>query len=267
MLLAILLGPYAAFITLAVVLLIQALLFADGGLLAFGCNVFNLGFYTCFVAYPLFKHFVKNGYNKKKIVFFSIISAIIGLQLGAFSVVIETLLSGKTELPFSTFVLWMQPIHLAIGIVEGMVTASVVLFILRTRPEIIDSSIKEKSIGEISVKKVILFMGIITVLVGGLFSWFASSNPDGLEWSMFKTAGVDELVVKNTIFDIVLKIQEKISLLPDYSFKGQESQIGTSTSGIVGSLVTFALILITGITLRFVKKRISKNNSVKSNNV
>jgi len=47
--------------------------------------------------------------------------------MGSFSVVIETLLSGKTELPFGSFVLLMQPIHLAIGVVEGLVTAAVVI--------------------------------------------------------------------------------------------------------------------------------------------
>ena len=53
LLLAILLGPHAAFITLASVLTVQALFFADGGLLALGCNIFNLGFFPCFIAYPL----------------------------------------------------------------------------------------------------------------------------------------------------------------------------------------------------------------------
>ena len=53
LLLAIILGTYPAFLTLACVLAIQALFFADGGLLAYGCNLINMGFFTCFVAYPL----------------------------------------------------------------------------------------------------------------------------------------------------------------------------------------------------------------------
>ena len=52
MMLAILLGPQAAFLTIASVLTIQALFFADGGLLALGCNMFNLGVFPCFLAYP-----------------------------------------------------------------------------------------------------------------------------------------------------------------------------------------------------------------------
>jgi cobalt/nickel transport system permease protein len=53
LLLAILLGPQAAYLTIASVLVVQALFFADGGLLALGCNLFNLGFFPAFVAYPL----------------------------------------------------------------------------------------------------------------------------------------------------------------------------------------------------------------------
>src|SRR5512145_1953052 len=53
LLLSIVLGPYAAFLTIASVLIIQGLFFADGGLLALGCNIFNLGFFPAFIAYPL----------------------------------------------------------------------------------------------------------------------------------------------------------------------------------------------------------------------
>ena len=61
-------GPYAGFLTMASILLIQALFFGDGGLLAYGCNVFNLGFYTCFVAFPLiYKWFTRKGLTSRSI--------------------------------------------------------------------------------------------------------------------------------------------------------------------------------------------------------
>jgi len=74
-------------------------------------------------------------------------AAIIGLQLGAFAVVLETLFSGKTELPFSTFVLLMQPIHLAIGMVEGLVTAAVISFVWKARPEIMERASLNQALG------------------------------------------------------------------------------------------------------------------------
>ncbi|MDD4200115.1 MAG: energy-coupling factor ABC transporter permease, partial [Eubacteriales bacterium] len=156
MLLAIMLGPYAGYLTMTSILFIQALFFGDGGLLAFGCNAFNLGFYTCFIAYPLiYKWITRKGLTSGRIFGASMVSSIVGLQMGAFSVVLETLFSGKTELPFGTFVLLMQPIHLGIGLVEGLVTAAVVTFVWKARPEINENSLARRAIGSIPIKKVL----------------------------------------------------------------------------------------------------------------
>ena len=68
MMLTALLGPYAAFLTMIGVLLIQCLLFADGGLLALGCNIWNMAFYGCFLGYFLFwRPMMKKGMSRGKI--------------------------------------------------------------------------------------------------------------------------------------------------------------------------------------------------------
>lgn len=274
MLLAILLGPYAGFLTMASILLIQALFFGDGGLLAYGCNVFNLGFYTCFIAYPfIYKWFTRKGINTKRIFGASMTSALIGLQMGAFSVVLETLFSGKTELPFGTFVLLMQPIHLGIGVVEGLVTAAVITFVWRARPEILEKSVVGEALGNISMKKVLTGLVVAVIIVGGALSWFASANPDGLEWSMEKTAGTAELEAPDGIHKTLSEIQSKTAFLPDYGFKVNESEeagesagkeaeeawpavnTGTSVSGIVGGTLTLALAAFTGLIISMVKRR------------
>ena len=83
LLLAILLGPHAAFLTLASVLTVQALFFADGGLLALGCNIFNLGFIPCYICYPfIYKPIVAEKPEHKRVVYGSILAAVAGLQLG-----------------------------------------------------------------------------------------------------------------------------------------------------------------------------------------
>ena len=106
MILAVLLGPHAAFLVMASVLTVQALFFADGGLLALGCNIWNLGVYPCYLVYPLiYKPLVGDGKTAGRILVASVVSVALALQLGAFSVVLETLLSGKSELPFGTFLL------------------------------------------------------------------------------------------------------------------------------------------------------------------
>lgn len=270
LLLAVLLGPYAGFLTMSSILLIQALFFADGGLLALGCNMFNLGFYTCFLAYPLiYKRLTCKKVNTSRIFTASLLSSIVGLQLGAFSVVVETLLSGKTELPFGTFALLMQPIHLAIGVVEGIVTAAVIGFVWKARPEIMEKSGYGESIRSVSMKSILAVFLVTVVLVGGVLSWFASSNPDGLEWSMEKTAGTTELETDGRVYNVMSDLQSKVAFLPDYSFKGTEEDVqtseaaekwpavnsGTSVSGIVGGVMTLALAMSVGTVIGLVKRK------------
>ena len=106
MLLSALLGPQAGFLSMIVILAIQCLFFADGGLMALGANIWNMAFYGCFVGYYLIWRPIMNsswfGEGKKgqraRITAASIIGCIVTLQLGAFSVVLETSLSGITEL-------------------------------------------------------------------------------------------------------------------------------------------------------------------------
>lgn len=271
MLLAILLGPYAGFLAMASILLIQALFFGDGGLLAYGANVFNLGFFTCFIAYPfIYKWLTRKGLSSKSIFNASMVSAVIGLQMGAFSVVLQTLLSGKTELPFGTFVLLMQPIHLAIGVVEGLVTAAVVTFIWKARPEIIEKAAIGEALGKIQMKKVLTGLLAAAIVIGGAFSWFASANPDGLEWSMEKVAGTAELETEGSIYQFLSDFQQRTAFLPDYSFKINEDaaeavpeseaawpavNTGTSVSGLVGGTMTLVLAVFIGFAVSLYKKR------------
>jgi cobalt/nickel transport system permease protein len=276
MLLAILLGPYAGFLTMAAILLIQALFFGDGGLLAFGCNVFNMGFFTCFVAYPfIYKWFTRKGINSKRIFGASLTSVMIGLQMGAFSVVLQTLLSGKTELPFGTFVLLMQSIHLAIGVGEGLITAAIVAFVWKAKPEILEKAAIGQALGNISIKKVLSSLLIGAIIVGGALSWFASANPDGLEWSIEKTAGTTGLEAPEGIYKILSEIQDKTAFLPDYSFKNEEGEnkeepsaqgeeawpavnAGTSVSGILGGVLTLGLAAFTGLIISIIKRKNKK---------
>jgi len=256
MMLTALLGPYAGFLTMISVLLIQALFFADGGLLALGCNVWNMAFYGCFIgAFLIWNPIMKRGFSKSKIIIASVVGSILTLQLGAFSVTLETLISGITELPFDLFVMAMQPIHLAIGLVEGLITAAVLVFIYESRPELLygyEKSSDSKG-SRMSIKAVIISLAVATVFIGGALSLFASSNPDGLEWSMEKVAGTAELESAYSAHEIASEIQETTSFLPDYSFANSESAIGTSVSGITGSI--FVVILSVGIALIVTKLR------------
>ncbi len=256
LLLAVLLGPYRAFITLASVLIIQCLFFADGGLLALGCNLINLAFFPAFIAFPfIYRVIAGNSASPGKLAAGSMMAATAGLLMGALSVVLETLFSGITELPFRTFVLFMLPIHLAIGLVEGLVTWGVLVFVSRTDPALL---VPAKS----SVRPHFSFalFAILALLTGGAGSWFASSQPDGLEWSIAKVSGSEAFrPADEPVHEALAAFQQKIAFLPDYGFKsGPESRTGsaspvkaaTSLAGIVGSLSVLAAAGAIGLVLR-----------------
>jgi len=262
MLASAILGPYAGFLTMIGVLLIQGLLFADGGLLALGCNVWNMAFYGCFVGSFLFwKPFMKKGVNPGKIIASCVIGCVLTLQLGAFSVVLETFISGISELPFGVFVLSMQPIHLAIGAVEGLITSAVLCFVYKARPELLwginETEISEKK-GIMSYKATLITLLACAVVIGGALSLIASSNPDGLEWSILQVTGSEELEATGSVYENAESIQQTTALLPDYAFKNSESAAGTSFSGVIGALIVFGLgALAAGIT-KFVRRKEEK---------
>lgn len=252
MILAILLGPWAGFLVMASVLTMQALFFADGGLLALGCNIFNLGIPTCFIAYPLiYRPLTREHPGATRLLLASLLAAVVGLQLGAFGVVLETVFSGVSELPFRAFVMTMQPIHLGIGIVEGLVTTTVVAFVFKARPDFINAT-ENANPPRLTIKQTAFALLVAAMLTGGLVSWFASSHPDGLEWSMAQISGKKELETSESgVHTSLAEIQGKTAILPEYGFKGnQRSKVGTSTAGIVGGLLTLVVVGGCGLLLK-----------------
>ena len=274
MMLSALLGPYGGFLSMIVILAIQCLFFADGGLMALGANIWNMAFYGCFVGYFLIWRPIMRsrwfgegkGAQRARIICASLIGCIVTLQLGAFSVVLETSLSGITELPFGAFVSLMQPIHLAIGLIEGLITAAVLCFVLESRPELLRDVQPTGDASKHSLKTTIAVLAAVALVVGGGLSLLASSNPDGLEWALFGNAesgyaenmGLDEdnFGVSSSAAEKAESIQEKTSFLPDYSFANSDSSAGTTVSGIVGAaLVAVVALLICFLGGFFRKKK------------
>ena len=275
MLLSALLGPQAGFLSMIVILAIQCLFFADGGLMALGANVWNMAFYGCFVGYYLiWRPIIRSSWFgsgkaalRGRIIAASIIGCIVTLQLGAFSVVIETSLSGITELPFGAFCALMQPIHLAIGLIEGLITAAVLCFVFESRPELLRDVSAEDGVpaAKRSLKAVIAVLAVVALLVGGGLSLLASSSPDGLEWALFgneeegyaANMGLDEenFGVESKVADTAGSIQEATSFLPDYAFAESESPVGTTVSGIVGSVIVAGVAVLICLAGGFFRKK------------
>lgn len=273
MILAVLLGPPAAFLVMASVLSVQALFFADGGLLALGCNIWNLGLYPCFIAYPLlYRPLAGDGGDPKRNLAAALVGAVAGLQMGAFSVVLETLLSGKTELPFGAFALLMLTIHLAIGVAEGLVTAGVITYVRSARPDLLESAASPGPLQRpFSIRKVLAVFALLAVIAAGGLSWFASTHPDGLEWAIEKVTGGRGVEGSGQgVAGVLGKAQERTAVLRDHQFEqktgeGERSTDGpapraaagaeTSVAGIVGAAIVLLVSLGVGFTVRIVRGR------------
>lgn len=255
-LLAALLGPWAGLITLASVLIIQCLIFADGGLMALGCNIFNMAVCACLIAYPLvFKPLMKYPASLSKIIGVSVLTCVISLELGALAVTIETEASGITALPISQFLMFMTPIHLAIGIGEGLATAAVLYFVQKYKPELLMQVRQSEPAepGRTRFGRAMLVFAILTLIIGGTFSWTASSNPDGLEWSIFNITGETEpaVSIQSKVYDIAQNIQGKTAVIPDYD---------TTFAGIIGGIIVILVIWVFSSMLQYKKKILPRRN-------
>ena len=289
-LLAGLLGGAPAFLSITAVLIIQCLFFADGGLLALGCNIFNMGVIPCLLVYPLvFKTLIRGRASLTRLTLASVISGAAALELGALCVTLQTLLSGVTALPFGLFASLMLPIHLAIGLVEGVVTAAALCFVYKARPELIEATQSgltrvarpelieatqsgltraarpgkgfsgSEDLGGAPTKKLLIVLVSLTILIGGILTMFASTRPDGLEWAIGK---VRENTVGASVSGIAGAATAGVSAsgITGGTAGASASGIagaatGASASGIIGAAATFALAGATGAVISFIRKR------------
>jgi cobalt/nickel transport system permease protein len=238
LLLAILLGPHAAFVVIASVLTVQALFFADGGLLALGANLFNLGLLPCFLAYPLvYRPLAGTAPSPRRATTAAVVAAVLGLQLGALGVVLQTTLSGISSLPTATFAMLMLPIHAAIGIVEGLATAAIVLFLRRARPDLLTGAPAANR----SLRSQLTTVALAALFTGSVLSWFASTQPDGLEWSVARAAG-----------HAAPSAQAQTTARAAWP----DVDPATSLAGVGGGAITLALVLAVGFALRRRRSRV-----------
>lgn len=255
LLLALLLGPAEGFITITSILVVQSLFFADGGILALGCNIVNNGFWSSFVLIPVFRMIGMSKYSDRKQHVLIFIAAIVALQMGSFGVVTQTFLSGKSDISLGTFLMVMQPIHLAIGVGEGLVTVSLLLFLKKVYPNLgyhydnsTENSSNSRLIGAVAL--------ILSIALGG--SLYASSNPDGLEWSIEKSVIEEkQTAVKTSVHSSLEEVQEKSSFFPDYTFK-ESKGTGSETfiAGVIGGGIVL-LLLMGSMVFFMIRKRIS----------
>lgn len=231
-LLATVLGEWAGFLTLTSVIVVQCLLFADGGLMTLGCNILNMAALSCLVAYPLIlKPLVRGNGSAARWAAASVATSIVALAMGAMGVTIESELSGITALPYGRFLAFMLPIHLLIGLGEGLATAAVVASLRRFRADLLVDATPTEPRPRGAIMAATVVVALVAASVAGSV---ASSQPDGLEWSIERTTeGAD--ITDNQTFTHrqAAALQRTTALMPDYE---------ASMAGLVGVGATVALV-------------------------
>ncbi len=226
----IILGPWAGILVMAAVVGLQALLFQDGGLLVMGANIFNMGLVTVLIGYGLYRGVV--GQSQRMRLGVVAVAAWLSVMAGALLTALQLWLSGTS--PLTLVLPVMLTVHALIGLGEALITVAALAFIMRTRPDLLAAkAIKAKgSIGWVVV-------GLAIALFVVLFSPYASSNPDGLEYVAASLGFIEQSATA------------PYQLLPNYTipFLGQTS-VSTILAGLVGALLVAALAIGLGHLLR-----------------
>jgi cobalt/nickel transport system permease protein len=222
---AILLGPSAAVIVLSSVLVVQALLFADGGILSLGANIFNMAIVAPLCGYGV--------YRGLRVVFHSEYGRLVSVGVASwFSTVIAAVFCAG-ELAWSGTVAWqaafpaMAGVHMVTGLGEAAITILVIASIANTRPELLNDSIHQDRRGSPGFALVALVVIGLLLLVAP----HASDLPDGLE-KVTSTLGFEHKAISDA---------PAASPLKDYELPGESAAFGTVVAGLIGTIAVFSL--------------------------
>jgi cobalt/nickel transport system permease protein len=215
---AILVGPYTGVLCVSVVLLMQGVLFADGGLTALGVNVTDMAITTTVVAYLVFRGLVKVlPRGRRSITVASFVAALLSVPAAAVVFTLIYAIGGTTDVSIGKVATAMVGVHVLIGIGEAVITALTVGAVVAVRPDLVYGArglhrpLKLRVAGELvdapaaapapaaargSHRKVWI-TGLVTSLVlAGFVSFYASANPDGLE-KVAHDKGIDKKTEKH----------------------------------------------------------------------
>ena len=230
------LGPHLGIICISIVVVIQSLLFADGGLSALGINVFNMAIVTSLVGWLVITSWKKLfGEANVSIISGSIVAGLMSVIFSSIAFVFEYALGGTVAVPLSSVLLAMLSTHLLIGLGEGIITALIVSLLLRVRSDLVYIKTNEYISNNTSS---IYGLFILLLLCFTLITPYASSSPDGLE-----------SVAENFGF---LETDGLVLFLNDYGISGlNNSFLSTIISAVLGIVV---VVGVSNVFLKFQKR-------------
>ncbi|MEU6288869.1 energy-coupling factor ABC transporter permease [Streptomyces sp. NPDC046988] len=254
---AILVGPFTGVLCVSVVLLMQGILFADGGLTALGVNITDMAIVTTVVAYALFRGLVKVlPRTRRSVTVASFVAALVSVPAAAVAFTLLYWIGGTTDIAIGKVATAMVGVHVLIGIGEAAITALTVGAVIAVRPDLVygarglQQRLKLRVNGELvdapdtpgagpapapapaaarSHRK-LWITGLVTSLVlAGFVSFYASANPDGLE-KVAADKGIDEKAEEHANAD---------SPLADYGVEDiANARVSGGLAGVIGVGVT-----------------------------
>lgn len=228
---AIILGPWTGMLVMTSVIIVQALLFQDGGLVVMGANILNMGIVTALIGFGLYRAVSKRGLTTRLLV--AGIAAWLSVIAGALLTSIQLWLSGTS--PAGLVFPAMLGIHMLIGIGEALITVGVLGFINQVRPELISVE-KIEALGNYSW----VIGGVLIAILVVLISPWASISPDGLE-----------RVAEDLEF-LYMGQEGLYQLLPDYIIPALgESGFSKILAGIIGIVVVFLVVFGIGRIVQY----------------
>ncbi len=223
---AILLGPSAAVLVMTCVLLVQCLMFADGGLLALGANVFNMAIVSVcsgWLVFRLVRRLVRTE-EQRAVIFAAGFAGWIGTVLPSIACAGQLALSGTAS--WSVAFPAMANVHMLIGMGEGLATALVVTAVLRARPELI---LGASQMGAAARSGFIGYGLVLTIGLALFVAPFACPWPDGLE-SVARRLGFERRAWDSAIH----------APFPDYHLPYVGSATtATAIAGLIGTVIAF----------------------------
>lgn len=221
----ILLGPWAAVLVMTAVVSVQALIFQDGGILALGANILNMGVVSVAVSYFTYRTVTQLARGQKWGIFVGGFAAgWLSVFIAALGVGLQLALSGTS--PANIAVPAMGAIHALIGVGEGLITVGALAFLYAARPDLVTANGGGASLG-----KAVWVGGLVIALALAVLAPLASAHPDGLEWVAGQRGFLDQ--GQGPLYNII----------PDYVFPGISNEVAaTILAGVVGALLVLGVV-------------------------
>lgn len=229
----ILLGPWAAILVMTSVVGVQALIFQDGGLLALGGNIFNMGVIGVFVSYFVYRTLLRVlGQRAVSVYVSGFAAAWASIFVAALAVALQLALSGTS--PANVAIPAMALVHAVIGLGEGLITLGALAFVHATRRDLLQLGQAQPRGG-----RLVWAGGLILALALAVLSPLASSHPDGLEWVAEQQGFLE--AAQGPTYEII----------PDYVLPGvSDEALATILAGVVGVVIVFAVAVSIAYTRR-----------------